>query len=283
MPEKIIDTHIHVWDFNKAEYEWLNGNTSILNRTYSLEELEAERIEAGVTEGLLVQAANNLEDTEWMLEIAGRNKWIKGVVGWLPLLSPEKTQDLLQKKYKQQNLFKGVRHLIHDEPDPQWLLQPEVVESLGILSQRQLTYDVVGVRTEHIETAIKLATRIPYLKMVFDHINQPPISRGEKFGRWGELMQEAATHPQFYIKISGLGTATAKESWSANDIQPYLEFALTHFGVDRCFCGGDWPVSLLAGDYVTTWKIYKEVIAGLLSEKEQQKVFYTNAKNFYQL
>ena len=283
MPENIIDTHIHIWDFDQAEYEWLKGNTSILNRSYALDELDSVRQEAGITEGILVQAANNLEDTDWMLKVASRHPWIIGVVGWLPLMHPENCRQVYQEKYKEQPLFKGVRHLIHDEKDPRWLLQPGVVESLHFLSDNLLTYDLVGVLTDHIETALQLVTKLPSLKMVFDHMNQPPISKGEKFGKWGALMKEAAQHPSFYVKISGLGLTAAKKDWSADDIKPYIEFALTYFGADRCFCGGDWPVSLLAGDYVQTWKIYKEAISDLLNKEEQQKIFYNNAQRFYQL
>src|SRR5688572_2108193 len=114
---KIIDTHIHIWNFEKAKYKWLEGDTSILNRTYHIPELEESRSTAGITEGVLVQAANNFEDTDWMLQVAAVTGWLTGVVGWLPLLDPEATGKALQEKYLHHHLFKGVRHLIHNEPD----------------------------------------------------------------------------------------------------------------------------------------------------------------------
>jgi L-fuconolactonase len=283
MLQRIVDTHVHVWNFERAEYLWLKGNTSILSRSYHIEELEKERKKAGVTEGVLVQAANNFEDTDWMLEVAENADWIKGVVGWLPLMNPQETAKTLGEKYYNQKSFKGVRHLIHDEPDSKWLLQKEVLESLQILTDYHLPYDVVGILPEHIATALTVAEKIPSLKMVFDHLNQPPIASKEKFGRWGELMKEAAKYPNFYAKISGLGTTSKNAGWSKSDIQPYIEFVLEHFGVDRCFCGGDWPVSLLAGSYSRTWSIYREVLDSLLNEEEQQKIYYQNAVVFYQL
>lgn len=283
MLQRIVDTHVHVWNFKKAEYSWLKANTSILNRNYHVEELEEERKKAGITDGVLIQAANNYEDTDWMLEVAGKNEWIKGIVGWLPLMNPQQTAKALGEKYYNQKYFKGVRHLIHDEPDLKWLLQKEVLESLQILSDYHLPYDVVGILPEHIETAMAIAEKNPTLKMVFDHLNQPPIASKEKFGRWGELMKEASKNPNFYAKISGLGTTSKNPQWSKNDIRPYIEFVLEHFGVDRCFCGGDWPVSLLAGSYSRTWKIYREVLDSLLNEEEQQKVYSENAVAFYQL
>ena len=120
--------------------------------------------------------------------------------------------------------------------------------------------------------------------MVFDHLNQPPIVAKEKFGRWGEQMKMAAKNPQLYAKISGLGTAVGRKGeWSAEDIEPYVEFVLEHFGTDRCFFGGDWPVALLAGRYSRTWQIYESVAEKLLSARDQAKVFFTNAKLFYNL
>jgi L-fucono-1,5-lactonase len=283
MPQRIIDTHVHVWNFEKAEYAWLNGDTSILCRNYHIEELEPERTKAGITEGVLVQAANNFEDTDWMLDVAKKNEWIKGVVGWLPLMNPSETLWALKEKYSDQNYFKGVRHLIHDEADAKWLLQKQVIESLQIVSDYNLPYDVVGVLPEHIETALELANKIPSLKMVFDHLNQPPIASHENYGRWGELMKEASGRKNFFAKISGLGTTSKNPQWSKNDIQPYVEFVFEHFGIDRCFCGGDWPVSLLAGSYSRTWNIYTEVIDDLLNEEQRGKVYYKNAVAFYQL
>lgn len=281
--QKIIDTHIHVWNFDKATYPWLDGNTSILNRTYNIGEIEIERNTVGVTEGVLVQASNNLEDTDWMLEVAENTGWIKGVVGWLPLMNTAATVNTLDK-YSSNNYFKGVRHLIHDEADPKWLLQPPVIDSLKILAERNITYDVVGVLSQHIKTVLEVAEKIQGLRMVFDHLNQPPMKINERFGKWGDLMKIASQHKNFHAKISGLGTATADTgNWGVEDVKPYVSFVLEHFGTDRCFCGGDWPVSLLAGSYTKTWTTYRSVITELLNEQESEKIFYNNAQQFYNL
>lgn len=279
---KILDTHIHVWDFDKATYAWLEGNDTILNRTYTITELEQGREAAGVTEGILVQAANNAADTAWMLEVADKHDWIAGVVGWLPLMDAAGTARLLEEQYLENRYFAGVRHLIHDEPDSAWLLQPAVIDSLQVLAKNDIPFDIVGVLPGHIETVLKVAEKVPGLKMVFDHLNQPPIKYKEKFGVWGELMKQAAGHKNFYAKISGLGTASGKpENWTAADIKPYVAFVLEHFGTDRCFCGGDWPVSLLAGSYKKTWDVYQSVIGELLDEAQTGKILYDNAKQFY--
>ena len=284
MNHPITDTHVHVWNFSRAEYGWLKNDTSILNRTYHIEEIEAERKNAGITAGVLVQASINTDDTDWMLEVAEQTDWIKGVVGWLPLMDPAKTEQLLNDVYLKNKFYKGVRHLIHDEADPRWLLQETVIESLKILVKYNLTYDVVGVLPEHIRTVLTVAEKVPELKMVFDHLNAPPISTAQRFGEWGDLIKAAAANKNFHAKISGLGTVVKKDqNWSAADIQPYVEFALEHFGTDRCFCGGDWPVSLLAGSYTDTWNKYRQLLDVLLNDTAQQKVYSQNAAAFYKL
>lgn len=279
----IIDTHVHVWDPQRAAYEWLAGAPAVLNRTWTLDELEPERLAAGVTGGVLVQAGGNLEDTRLMLETARSSTWIRGVVGWLPLQDPAATQQLLDE-YLRDPLFKGVRHQIHDEPDHRWLLQPAVLESLGYLAEKDVPYDVVGITPQHLETALEVATRVPKLRMVLDHLNQPPIASEERFGLWGELMKAAAAHQQFFVKISGLGTTSGKFfSWTADDILPYIDFVIERFGIARCFCGGDWPVATLAGTYSHAWSVYRACLASLLSEKQQEQVLHDNAVKFYSL
>ncbi|HTI09907.1 MAG TPA: amidohydrolase family protein [Puia sp.] len=282
MPERVIDTHVHCWNFDQAKYPWLEGDKSILNRNYELAELEEARIGAGITEGLLVQAANNGEDTDWMLRLAAATPWIKGVVGWVPLQDPLATGRLLTDHYLPNPWFKGVRHLIHNETDPRWLLQDTVIESLSLLADQGLPYDIVGIIPAHITTALRVAEKVPGLRMVFDHLNQPPI--GNPPGQWGELMKAAAGHNNFYMKISGLGTASGNfQGWKTADLEPYIGWALDHFGEGRCFCGGDWPVSLLAGSYGQIWEAYRDIIGRLLGEGGRVKVLYKNAQHFYKL
>src|SRR5581483_3150441 len=164
---EIIDTHVHIWNFERAEYAWLKNDRSVLNRNYLIEELLPEQESAGITSGVLVQAANNFEDTNWMLEVAETNPWIRGVVGWLPLMDPAGTAVAL-KEYLGNPYFKGVRHLIHDELDPRWLLQPEVMQSLSVLAAYDVPYDVVGVTTDHLRTALEVAQKVPELRLMLD-------------------------------------------------------------------------------------------------------------------
>ncbi|GAB3417006.1 amidohydrolase family protein [Niabella aquatica] len=280
----IIDTHVHIWNVERSGYGWLKSASGWLQQSYSLEQLEASRIAAGVDAGLLVQADNTMEDTALMLEAANNHKWIKGIVGWLPLTSSSKSEQLLQSVFSGERYFKGVRHLIHDEADDEWLLQPEVIESLKLLAACHLPFDVVGVNVNHIKTALKIAELVPDLKMVFDHLNQPPVKSGEQFGEWGQYMKLAAQHKNFYVKISGLGTTAGKEKFAEAAIKPYIDFVLTGFGAKRCFCGGDWPISLLASGYEEVWSVYKQVIRELVAdEHERRLIFCENAISFYNL
>lgn len=283
MELEIVDTHVHTWNLEKLRYGWLDGNTSILNRSYLLEEMEHERRIAGVKAGVLVQAANTLEETQYMLELAAHTEWIQGVVGWIPLMKPSDAERAINV-FKKNPFFKGVRHLIHDEPDENWLAQEEVVESLGLLAEAGIPYDVVGVKLSHLQIAIRVGEQIPSLKLVLDHLNQPPMN-GKDDEEWRSLMKVAAGNKNIYAKLSGLGTASGKPfGWTAADIEAPVAFVLEHFGPDHCLCGGDWPVSLLAGSYSHTWQTYTEVLTKLLPDrKELDAVLRKTATALYQL
>ena len=280
---KVIDTHMHSWDLQKVRYSWLDGDTSILAQNYYPSGIEDQLQAANVSAAVMVQAANNIEDTAFMFDCAAQYPWIIGVVGWVDLLNPETAKKQLEA-HLQNKYFKGIRHLIHDEPDHNWLLQSAVIKSLGILADHGVPFDVVGVKIEHIKAAIQVAKQIPHLKMVFDHLNHPPIATSEQFGAWGEAISEAAAMPNFYAKISGLGTCCADfNDWSANTIEPYIAFVLEHFGIDKLMIGGDWPVSLLAGDYAGTHIKYQTVLEKLVAPENQEKIYSTNATSFYKL
>ena len=280
---KVIDTHMHSWDLQKVRYSWLDGDTSILAQNYYPSGIEDQLQAANVSAAVMVQAANNIEDTAFMFDCAAQYPWIIGVVGWVDLLNPETAKKQLEA-HLQNKYFKGIRHLIHDEPDHNWLLQPAVIKSLEILADDGVPFDIVGVKIEHIKAAIQVAKQIPHLKMVFDHLNHPPIATSEQFGAWGEAISEAAAMPNFYAKISGLGTCCADfNDWSANTIEPYIVFVVQNFGIDKLMIGGDWPVSLLAGDYAGTHIKYQTVLEKLVAPENQEKIYSTNATSFYKL
>lgn len=278
---KIIDTHLHCWNRQKLEYYWLKNDASILAKNYLIEDIKPQLKHAGVSAAILVQATDNLQETDWLLQLATLHNWILGAVVWLPLQQPEVLHKTLSN-YTAHPFFKGVRHQIHDEADDEWLLQPNVVESLQLLAAQNIPFDLVGIKPAHIKTAIAIAEKIPSLKVVFDHLNQPPLSDKIKWKLWADLMAAAAQHPVFFAKISGLGTTTIKPfNWTNKDIQPAIEFVLEHFGTNRIFCGGDWPVCLLAGEYAYTWQQYDAALTTLITEAEKDKLYCGNAEYFY--
>jgi L-fuconolactonase len=280
---KLIDTHIHAWNLEKVHYQWLEGNTSALNKTYSLDELEPELEKLHVSHGVMVQAANSFEDSFFMLEECKNRNWLKGVVGWMPFTEPQHWEENLLK-FEENPLLKGFRHLIHDEPNPKWLLQPEVLESFVKLEKSRFSFDVVSVLPEHLACVLKISEKYPEISWCLDHLSHPPTKANERFGKWGDLMKEAASNPKIHIKISGLGmTVNDLQTWNANEIQPYVEFGLEHFGIHRAMIGGDWPVVNLCGGYQKSIATYLEILQKNLSEKETDQILSKNAIRFYRL
>lgn len=280
---RAIDTHVHCWDPACTRYTWLDSIPAI-NRRFGLEDLEEERLAAEICYGILVQSANSIEDTRWMLESAVNFPWVKGIVAWLPLQDPSQTAHLLETDFLKQPLIRGIRHLIHHESDPAWLLQEPVMESLELISKAGLSFDFVGMNAGHLETALKVTAKLPNLKLVIDHLNQPPPAGSIAFAYWKSQLTALADNKNVYAKISGLGTALEKgDQWTAEDIGPAIAFALECFGETRCFCGGDWPVSLLAGAYQQVWLNYREALQNQGDAEFQQKILYQNAVNFYDI
>jgi len=281
MSELIIDTHQHLWNLDRVAYPWLAPAFGPIARTFEPPELAPQLAPAGVAHTVLVQSANSYADTEYMFEMAATYRWIAGVVGWVPLLFPDVAGRAIER-FKQNPRFRGMRHLIHNEADPNWLLQDEVIEGLKLLAAADLTFDVVATLPEHMECIPVISEKVPSLKMVIDHLGQPPIASGS-LGRWGDDLRAATENPNVCGKISGLGTASGNwDGWTADDVKPYVDYAIETFGPERCMVGGDWPVSVLAGGYVKAWTVYRTILAGYPADVQGQ-VLSGTAIRFYGL
>lgn len=282
----VIDAHQHLWAVGTApgdfgDYGWLDAPVlAPITRTFTEAELEPMLVAAGVDATVMVQSANTTADTAAMVAVADRWPRVRGIVGWAPLLRPEQTAETIDA-WRADDRMVGVRHLIHDEPDPDWIVQPPVLESLALLADAGLTYDVIGVLPRHLEHAVTIAERLPELRLVLDHLGSPPI-RDTGWQPWADLMAAAAEHPNISVKLSGLGTCADWESWQPGDLQPYVEHALDRFGVDRVMFGGDWPVCVLAGDYARMWAGVTDLLAGL-TDSERARVLGGTATEFYRL
>ncbi len=272
-----IDAHHHVWKLGKFDYSWMSG-LNVLLHDFGPEELRPLLNKIGIDRTVLVQTIASVDETRWFLELSRKNDFIAGVVGWVDLIDPSvgETLDELRKD----PLLKGVRHVVHDEPDPNWLLRPEVHRGLGELGRRELTYDLL-IRPQHLPGALQVVKKFPGLQFVVDHIAKPQLVR-RGWDDWAPAMRELARAPNVYCKLSGMITEADVTAWKPSDLKPYVEYVIEQFGVDRVMFGSDWPVCLLAGSY-------QQVVAALaenlsdLSPLEQRKVFGDVATRFYRL
>ncbi len=281
MAARKVDTHQHFWNLDLVEYSWLIPAYGPLYRTYGPHELEPQLKGVGLDTTVLVQSANSYADTNYMLQQADKFDWIGAVIGWVPLANPREAIHMLDSKYSRHPKFRGMRHLIHEEQDPDWLLQPLVLEGLQALADRGLIFEVVAVFPNHLKHVPTLAEKLPNLKMVIDHLAKPPI-KDKVMGEWADQLAAAAAYPNVYGKISGLNTAADWATWSAADLKPYLEFAVEKFGANRLMFGSDWPVCVLAGDYAKVWHETNAALAGF-TPAQIEAVLGGTAEKFYHL
>ncbi|MCE2490923.1 MAG: amidohydrolase family protein [Anaerolineae bacterium] len=277
-----LDTHQHFWHLEKVDYPWLVPAYGPIYANFEAPDLEPLLDEVGMHKTVIVQAADSYEDTDYMLATAAANDWVAGVVGWLPLLDPAGMARKIEEDYGQNAYFRGIRHLIHEVADPDWVTQDQVIEGLQVLADHDLTFDVVAVFPNHLKHVPTLSERIPKLKMVVDHLAKPPLDADDS-RVWREQMAAAAENPNVYAKVSGLNTATGDpENWTWEDIKPWVDSALEIFGADRLMFGSDWPVAILAGTYK---KVHDETTKALadLSEEEKVAIWGSTGNAFYGL
>ena len=284
----VIDAHLHLWNTERLPYEWLQRpENAAINRTFGVEDFRSRAARAGVDRAVLVQAADTAADTEAMFEIASGHPEIAGVVAWVPLDRPDEAAIQLDQLAARPG-FAGIRNLIHDQPDPDWLLRPLVGEGLALLEQQGIPFDVISVLPRHLRHVPVLSERYPALRMVLDHLAHPPLGGADPVGpgswtdaaHWGELITAAARNPLVFAKVSGL--YPPDPSWTAEDLRGVVEFAFELFGPDRLMFGSDWPVAELGGGYV---KMRTELgkLFDQLSASERDAILSTTATRFYAL
>ncbi|TYB70286.1 amidohydrolase family protein [Nonomuraea sp. PA05] len=276
----VIDAHQHFWNLETGSYPWLTPDAGPIFRTFEPDELIPQLAAAGVDRTVLVQSMDSYADTDAMLAQADAHDVVGAVVGWVPLLRPEEAAQALER-YRRHPKFAGIRHLIHDEPDPDWVLQEPVIEGLKLLAEAEVPFDVVAVLPRHLEHVPVLAERVPGLRMVIDHLAKPPI-RDKGWEPWASLLARAAGCPGVYAKVSGLNTAADAATWTGEDLRPYVEHALELFGPGRLMFGSDWPVATLAGDYAKVWRETQVALSGL-DDAERAMVLGGTAAHFYRM
>jgi L-fuconolactonase len=261
----VIDSHQHFWDPETAEYPWMVDAYAPLHRRYGPEDLEPHLRSVGVDCTIVVQARHHLDETRRLLQIADTTSWVAGVVGWVDLTAADvaDTLDTLRSAPGGRRLV-GIRHLAHDEPNPEWLLRPDVLRGLQKVADAGLTYDLL-VRSRELPAARTVAQRLPQLRLVLDHVAKPPIASGE-VEPWGSLLRQLQTLENVACKVSGLVTEARWRQWKSAELQPYLETAVETFGPERLMFGSDWPVCLLSADYSEVFEFTVSILTSLIGD-----------------
>lgn len=241
-----------------------------------LPSLAAHRIDQTV----LIQGACLDSDTDYLFELADGVTWVGAVTAWLPLADPSRCRRRLAELVHHSK-FRAVRHLIHDEPDPHWIMQPEVLESLALVVDSRLILELPVVFPHHFRDTADLAGRFPDLRLVIDHLGKPPIG-SDRMDEWETLIRSCASHENVYAKISGLNTSMSRTDWDVHDFIDPVRVAIDCFGPDRLMCGSDWPVALLNGDYDRVWGTLVEALE-LVAPDSASRILGDTARDLYEL
>jgi L-fuconolactonase len=274
----IIDAHHHLWKFNEADYAWMDKSMSILKKDYLPADLEKQLGGTDVVGTVVVQARKNLDETRWLLEMAGLYPFIKGVVGWFDLCS-ENLQAQLNEFTDDPRLV-GARHVIHDEPDDDFMLRPAFIKGMEKLVRYSLSYDLL-LFPKHLQRAFELVSLFPDQRFVLDHLSKPFIKAGI-LDPWREEIAALASQPNVWCKISGMVTEADHEHWKYEDFIPYLDTVIEAFGTDRIMLGSDWPVCRLAGEYDQIMDIPVRYFNDL-DPTDREKIFSLNCIECYEL
>jgi L-fuconolactonase len=271
-----IDSHQHYWDVTKFSYPWMPPGENVLRRNYLPPDLEPILQENRFDGSIVVQANVTLGETWWLLDLAARHDSILGVVAWVDL-TDERVGEVLDRCQTHPK-FKGVRHIVHDEPDLRWLLRADAIRGLRELARRGIPYDLL-LRPPHLPLIPELAERAPALRMAIDHIAKPLIASGE-MEPWARDMEAAARIPGMHCKLSGMITEARHSNWTVDDLRPYVQHVLRIFGAERLMFGSDWPVCKLAGSWKQVLASFTQA-CGPLPQMERNKIMGETAARFY--
>jgi len=271
-----IDTHQHFWAYNAREFGWMGPGMEILKRDYLPPDLAPLLMSARIDGTVAVQARQCLEESRWLLELADQYAFIKGVVGWVDLCSTQADEEL--STHARHRKFRGVRHILHDEPDDRFMLREDFVRGLGCLAKHKLTYDLL-LFPRHLPVACELVKRFPNQPFVVDHLAKPLI-KARVLSPWEADIRRLATLPNVFCKVSGMVTEAGWQHWRPADFTPYLDVIFECFGPKRVMAGSDWPVCTLAGNYSQVMRVPADYL-GKLSTDEQADVWGENAQRFY--
>jgi L-fuconolactonase len=273
-----IDAHQHFWHYDPNKHVWMSAAMGVLKKDYLPTDLAPLLKNCSLTGCVAVQANQAEEENTFLLGLAEKHDFIKGIVGWVDLQSPEVEEQLAY--YQQFDKIKGFRHVIHDEADVDFMMRPAFLRGISLLRKYNHTYDIL-IFPKHLPNTLKLIAAYPEQPFVIDHIAKPIIKKGT-IKTWHKAMKAIAAHKNVYCKISGMVTEADWHKHTPADFTPYLDSIVELFGTDRIMYGSDWPVCTLAASYEDMFSIVKNYFS-TFSASEQAQFWGDNAANFYNL
>ncbi len=272
-----IDSHQHFWQYEPVKHSWIDDEMAVIRKNFLPTDLEPLLIQNGVEGCVAVQADQTEKETDFLLDLAKENNFIKGVVGWVDLRASNIEERL--QHYSQNKKVKGFRHVLQGE-EPSFMLQPSFIKGIATLNAFNFTYDIL-IFPKHLEAALQLVNQFPNQLFVIDHIAKPFIKAG-LIDEWAIGMKELAKRPNVSCKISGMVTEADYKNWKKTDFTLYLDTVVEAFGVNRIMYGSDWPVCQVAATYAEVIGIVKDYFS-TFSTDEKSLFFRENAKRFYHL
>jgi L-fuconolactonase len=277
----VIDAHHHLWDPARAAYPWMTQTLAPIIRRFDVADLAPLLLAAGVDGTIVVQARHGLDESRELLATAGATPFIAGVIAWVDLTDPGVGDTIAAlRDGPGGHRLVGIRHQVHDEPDPEWLSRDDVRRGLEAVHSAGLAYDLL-IRPREFPAALAAVGDLPDLPFVLDHLAKPPL-RGGAPAPWASGLRSFAARPNVSCKLSGLVTEADWATWSVAALAPFVDEALTDFGPERLLFGSDWPVCLLAASYEDVIRAAHELTASL-SPAEQAAVFGGTARRVYSL
>ena len=276
----VIDSHHHFWWLARHSYKWPEAAGDRLNRDFTPADLERELEACGIDGTVLIQVLHETGETGEYLDISRQEEFVRGVVGWVPLADPPAAARALEALRARGKLV-GIRHLISNEPDSEWILQGKVHESLKMLAAQGLAFDAIPINPRQLEAVIATARRLPDLSIVINHLGRPPVP-DQGWEPWADLIARAAECPNVSMKLSAGLDIVMRWRWSTAEIRRYVDHVLERFGPDRVMAASNWPVILLGGSYADVWRGITGLVSSL-SAGERAAVLGSTAERVYRL
>jgi L-fuconolactonase len=273
-----IDAHQHFWQYDPARHGWINDDMSAIRRDFFPGDLATIIKTLQIDGTIAVQADETEAETTFLLDLAAKNDFIKAVVGWTDLHSPELEKAL--NKFEGIGKLAGFRCVMQGAPDEKYLRNDLFTTNLKKLAEHGYTYDLL-VYHNQLPALISMTEKLPDNQMILDHIGKPDI-RNNQFQTWKEQIKILAKHPGIYCKLSGMVTEADYSKWTYDDLLPYLETSAEYFGIDRICFGSDWPVCLVAGSYNKVYEVVEKFVHQL-PKSNQAKIFGLNTLQFYKI